>query len=148
MSRFKSLKNLFKREEKKKEEEEEKTKTSLTTTIKLSPNKFIKATSTEFQMEIIEVKKKNPNLTHLFCMGHDNYWLNLEEEELWRSTFNPAIGKQRAWKQIPEYGVKNLLALGILAQRNYHNPFPRNMHLRKDILRRMSKMLKKIKASE
>jgi len=131
--------NPFRRNKKKK------VKTKLTTTIQLEKNKFIKAESKEFKTEIIEVKKENPNLIHLFCIGNDNYWLNESEEEIWRSTFNSSIHKQRAWKQIPQYGIRNLMALGILAERNFHNPFPKTIWLKKDVLRRMSKILKKIK---
>jgi len=136
---FDSIKNFLKKSKKKQ------VKTKLTTIIQLSNNKFIKAESKEFQTEIIEVKKENPNLIHLFCIGNDNYWFNESEEEIWRSTFNPSIHKQKAWKQIPQYGIRNLLALGILVERDFHNPFPHKFYLKKDVLRRMSKILKRIK---
>lgn len=123
---------------------EDKHKKELTASIKTSGG-TLTAYSTEFETEFHEKSEENPNLVHLFSCDRLNLWLNVAEFEVWSSIHNPQIGKQTHWEKLENHDLENLLALGILYSRDFHNPFPRDFYVKKGILRRMSKMLKKIK---
>lgn len=108
----------------------------------------ITAKSKEFTEEFHTISKKNQNLLHLFCDQRDNYWLNIFDWEVWRSTHDPFLHKQTNWKQLPDNSLRNLFVPALLNELNFRNPFPEVIRLKKDVKQKMRKLLDKMEKAE
>lgn len=97
--------------------------------------------------EKLQIKKKNPDLVFLCNISNSKIYYNIPKDEFWLEVYQPTwINHKRTLRKVgsvklEQHDLETMKILGILYERNFNNPLPQTIYVKKRD-RRKAKQIK------
>lgn len=87
----------------------------------------------------------NPNLKEVIKINHSIIYQFLDSGDFAQFTFDPSGEQQPIWNKLEDHDIENLEAFSMAHHRQFHNPIPKRVRVRKKIQRKMRNIIDKFK---
>lgn len=101
--------------------------------------------------EKFQRKEKNPDLIHLCSIDRIKIYYNTVSEEFWMLVLKPIWIKHKrmmqvdSWIKLQEHDFQTMKLLGILYDRDFNNPLPQTIYVKKKDRKKAKQIMRKFK---
>lgn len=103
------------------------------------------------QAQKLQKMKKNPDLIHLCSISNSKVYYNIPKDQYWIEVYQPTwINHKRMMKKVGSiklepHDFETMKMLGILYDRDFNNPLPQTIYVKKKDRKKAKQIMKKFK---
>lgn len=101
--------------------------------------------------EKLKRKERNPDLIHLCSIGNSKVYYNIPKDQYWIEVYQPTwINNKRMMKKVGSiklepHDFETMKMLGILYDRDFNNPLPQTIYVKKKDRKKAKQIMRKFK---